>query len=81
VAVSEQRSVIGKRKIGRNGEEGDGVCTFGHGNGLACPAFRGRTNPCGEIEPRTDGNAPIGVNCLILTYAYSEAGLSTAGDR
>ncbi len=32
----------------------------------------------GEIEPRAYGNAPVGVNFLLLGYGYSEGGLSTA---
>ena len=30
-----------------------------------------------EIEPRAYGNAPVGVNFLILGYVYSDGGLST----
>lgn len=33
----------------------------------------------GEIEPRAYGNAPVGVNFLILGYAHSEGGLATSG--
>lgn len=32
----------------------------------------------GEIEPRSFGNTPVGVNFLIVGYAHSEGGLSTA---
>ena len=32
----------------------------------------------GEIEPRAYGNTPVGVNFLIVGYAHSEGGLSTA---
>ncbi len=31
-----------------------------------------------EIEPRAYGNAPVGVNFLILGYIYSDGGLSTS---
>lgn len=40
---------------------------------LLSPGFRA---DAGEIEPRSYGNAPVGVNFLIAGYAYSEGGLS-----
>lgn len=36
------------------------------------------TAGAGEIEPRTYGNTPVGVNFLIPSYVHSEGGLSTA---
>ena len=33
----------------------------------------------GEVEPRAYVNTPIGVNFMLLGYAYSEGGLSTEG--
>ena len=33
----------------------------------------------GEIEPRTYVNTPVGVNFLLVGYAYTDGGLSTAG--
>jgi hypothetical protein len=32
----------------------------------------------GEIEPRSYGNTPVGVNFLVVGYVHSEGGLSTA---
>ena len=31
----------------------------------------------GEIEPRAYVNTPVGINCLLTGYAYSDCGLST----
>jgi len=33
----------------------------------------------GEVEPRSYVNTPVGVNFMLLGYAYSEGGLSTEG--
>jgi hypothetical protein len=53
-------------------------------NACACIAplmlalvFMAAQADAGEIEPRTYGNTPVGVNFLILGYAHSEGGLST----
>jgi hypothetical protein len=44
---------------------------------LAAGVLAGAPARAADIEPRAYSNAPVGLNFLILGYAYSEGGLST----